>query len=64
MQLVYPPGHNSEAMHNTASMSTSSMLSAATEIVNTGLQVVKQNADELVLSKAMEFAADKVRSSQ
>ena len=63
MQLVYPHGHNSEAMHDAASMSTSSMLSAATGMVNTGLQVVKQDPDVLVLSKAMEFAEDKVAHS-
>ena len=63
MQLVYPPGQTTEAMHNAASMSTGSMLSAATGMVNTGLQVVKQDADELVLSKAMEFTADKVAHS-
>ena len=56
-------GHNSEAMHNAELMSTGSMLSTAMEMVNTGLQAVKQDSDKLALSQAMEFAEDEVTQS-
>ena len=63
MQLTYPTGQTSEAMHDATSTTTSSMLSTATGMIRTGLQVVTQDPDELALSKATEFAADKIAQS-
>ena len=54
--VIQSTGHNSEDIHDVESLPASSMLSTAMEMVNTGLQAVKQDTDELALSEVTKFA--------
>ena len=61
VQSVYPTGQlqTSEVMHDATLMSAGSMVSTTMGMVGTDLQTLQQDPEELALSKATKFAADK-----
>ena len=64
LQLAHATAQNSEAMHNGTPLNSNSILSTAIGLVNTGLQAVTQNPEELVLSKRVELVEDEAQTSQ